>query len=487
MNTPADCNAVECPASYRTTPTPHNTPSLKRVTEPVNNRACGHALLLMWDRRNYGWNHKLFRLNWSGASHPLESMFFLEARPYGQTMPAQMHMLHLELVVRRQQTLPFGMSYSTNLGKPKVKSCEVAASSRDGITHATLRPAAACDWSPRQHRLIWVGAVYRLAVAALLPPLRYVASSLGYELDCLVQKLDGKNRRAQALQTMLPKLPKEVLFETFAHAKEELVGASRLGICVLERFELERTDVIGNLGKSIARRRCIAVNNGLLGQCKLDGIMQRLSNQGLPIVVVNLNFIEFLKILEMIEQGDGRVSPDATDRPMRREHVGIKLGFPVCEHSVSEREILKKNAKCREVLLPFLDVHAPISIVAVKQGREVQGDVLQPFSFQSLEIVLLIPAKSITLLMKYKNYEVILGFRAGIAGFVDEYGEILHGPHAPNNKNAGGKPPAVGDPPCGEDHLIYTTRQFEHSILAKYEHMFSIIDTNTCSPYGKAA
>lgn len=363
----------------------------------------------------------------------------------------------------------------------------VTAKSKSIAAHATIRQAAACDWSPRQHRLIWVEAVYRLAVAALLPPLTSAASSLGREFDCLVQKLDDKNGQAQVSQAILAQLLQEVLFETFAHAKEELVGASRLGICVLERFELERTDVVGNLRKTVSRRRRIAINNRLLGQCELDGIMQRLGNQGLPIVVVNLDFIELLKVLEMIEQEDGQVSPDAIDRPMRREHVGIKLGFPVCEHSVSEREILKKNAKCREVLLPFLDVHAPISIVAVKQGRKVQGDVLQPFSFQSLEIVLLIPAKSITLLMKYKNYEVILGFRTGIAGFVNEYGEILHSPHAPNNKNAGGKPPAVGGPPCGEDHLIYTTRRLDHSILAKYEHMFSIIDTNICSPYGKAA
>lgn len=364
---------------------------------------------------------------------------------------------------------------------------EAESTSHNGIEHVIMRPAASCDWSPRQHRLIWVGAAYRLAMAALPTPRTYAVPSLGYELDCLVQKLDDQNRQAQALQTMLPKLPKEVLFETLAHATEELVGASRLGVCVLERFELERADVVGNLRKTVSRRRRVAINNRLLGQRELDGIMQRLGNQGLPIVVVNLDFIELLKVLEMIEQEDGQVSPDAIDRPMWREHVGIKLGFPVCEHSVSEREILKKNAKCREVLLPFLDVHAPISIVAVKQGREMQGDVLQPFSFQSLEIVLLIPAKSITLLMKYKNYEVILGFRTGIAGFVNEYGEILHSPHAPNNKNAGGKPPAVGGPPCGEDHLIYTTRRLDHSILAKYEHMFSIIDTNICSPYGKAA
>lgn len=59
---------------------------------------------------------------------------------------------------------------------------------------------------------------------------------------------------------------------------------------------------------------------------------------------------------------------------------------------------------------------------------------------------------------------------------------------APQNKTKmPGKTPAVGGPPCGEDHLIYTTRRLDHSILAKYEHMFSIIDTNICSPYGKAA
>lgn len=117
----------------------------------------------------------------------------------------------------------------------------------------------------------------------------------------------------------------------------------------------------------------------------------------------------------------------------------------------------------------------------------MERNIPKPFSIQSITIVRFVSSKSFVLLMKYKNYEVILGFRTGIAGFVNEYGEILHSPHAPNNKNAGGKPPAVGGPPCGEDHLIYTTRRFDHSILAKYEHMFSIIDTNICSPYGKAA
>lgn len=62
---------------------------------------------------------------------------------------------------------------------------------------ATMWPAAACDWSLRQRRLIWVRAAYRLAVAALLPPLVHVALSLGYELDCLVQELDNQGHQSQ--------------------------------------------------------------------------------------------------------------------------------------------------------------------------------------------------------------------------------------------------------------------------------------------------
>lgn len=61
----------------------------------------------------------------------------------------------------------------------------------------TMRPAVTCDWRPRQRRLVWCGAAYRLATAAPLPPLTYVASSLGCEFDCLVQELDKQGYQSQ--------------------------------------------------------------------------------------------------------------------------------------------------------------------------------------------------------------------------------------------------------------------------------------------------
>lgn len=60
-----------------------------------------------------------------------------------------------------------------------------------------MRPAAACDGDLRQRRLIWCGAAYRLSAAAPVPPLTCVASSLGYELDCLVQEFDNQGHQSQ--------------------------------------------------------------------------------------------------------------------------------------------------------------------------------------------------------------------------------------------------------------------------------------------------
>lgn len=131
----------------------------------------------------------------------------LEARPYGQTMPAPVRARHLDLATRRQQARTVRITPLSGLKLLPANLFEIPneiSCSDDGTTcssfthkHATMRPAAACDWCPRQRRLIWVGAAYRLATAAPLPPLTYVASSLGYELDCLVQELDNQGYQSQ--------------------------------------------------------------------------------------------------------------------------------------------------------------------------------------------------------------------------------------------------------------------------------------------------
>lgn len=121
----------------------------------------------------------------------------LEARPHEQAMPAHLRVRHLDLATRRQQALILSISNFAGLDRLMMKTSEAEAGSHNGIGSATMKPAAACDCNSRQHRLIWVGAAYRLAVAALLPPLTYVASSLGYELDRFVQELDDQGHQTQ--------------------------------------------------------------------------------------------------------------------------------------------------------------------------------------------------------------------------------------------------------------------------------------------------
>ena len=71
-----------------------------------------------------------------------------------------------------------------------MKTYEADASSHNRIGSATMKPAATCNWNPRQHLLILMEAVYRLAATALLPPLAYVTSVLECELDRVIQEFD---------------------------------------------------------------------------------------------------------------------------------------------------------------------------------------------------------------------------------------------------------------------------------------------------------
>lgn len=64
---------------------------------------------------------------------------------------------------------------------------------------AIMKPAAACDCYPRQHRYDLLGSACRLATAALLPTLAHGTLSLGYELDCFIQEPESRETQAQKL------------------------------------------------------------------------------------------------------------------------------------------------------------------------------------------------------------------------------------------------------------------------------------------------
>lgn len=71
--------------------------------------------------------------------------------------------------------------------------------SMSSVKPAIMKPAAACDCYPRQHRYDLLGAACRLATAALLPTLAHGTLSLGYELDCFIQEPEGREIQAQKL------------------------------------------------------------------------------------------------------------------------------------------------------------------------------------------------------------------------------------------------------------------------------------------------
>lgn len=124
------------------------------------------------------------------TSYALRKSAFADPDTACGDMPVPSH-LHGSILPRSFSVCPHGSHVLRGDAMVRVESHRIGATNP-----AIMESAAACDGDLRQHRLIWLGAAYRLAVAAL-PPLTYVASSLGYELDCLVQELDGQSHQTQ--------------------------------------------------------------------------------------------------------------------------------------------------------------------------------------------------------------------------------------------------------------------------------------------------
>lgn len=364
----------------------------------------------------------------------------LQARPYGQTMPAQVHMLQLDLVVRRQQTLPFGMSYSTSLDKLKVKSCEVTASSRDGITHATMRPAAACDGDLRQCRLIWVGAACRLAVAALLPPLTYATSSLGCETNCPIQKLDDQSRQAQALQAMPAQLLQEGLLEIAPRTEERQISLPLLMALVFEGSVFDAACKIGDLGKPIGGWTSLAIYQSLLPERVLECSMQGIRYQTLPVIVVNLYGIKLLEPFQTLEQEFDEV---ALHFPPKRDAIG-EFALPIHKRLVAKGNAPNKRCEAEQITRSRFNVLIGKVLISMRQGHEVERLVL-PTAFEKQPLIAGNFLRDIIrLVVKHKRQDVVLGIPAQIAGLIYEDGKLTHR-ESLQNKEAGGIPRPLTD------------------------------------------
>ena len=362
----------------------------------------------------------------------------LEARPYGQAMPARLRGRHLDLAARRQQ--------AHRLSVPKN------------------------GWSST------VGVI-------LFIPIR-LSSYPEREHEHLKWASDGFVQRVSTLRLFHAKLEKFFvwpLFEFLPTSKELFVCRRKPMITILSRSELESTNVVCNLREPVLRSRCGSVYDRAFKESKIYCFMQGICNGALSAVVIDFDLVKCLKTAEVVEEE----LYEPFSHSARHVVFRFKLFHSEFKQIIANRQMSHEYSKCtqqpasgfeREPLIPAMPGH---------KGRCMERDVRHISSYQTLLIKADRFSDARILVVEYQSKQVIKLSQVIAAGFIDKDTQLCHTNHS--KKKAGENVPGTWRPLRKENHLLYTTRRFGYSIIAKYDHMFSIVDTNTRSTQRKAA
>ena len=291
----------------------------------------------------------------------------------------------------------------------------------------------------------------------------------------------------ELLETLLPKLLKEVLLEVAESTKERHIGPSLQMPLELQTCQLDPANVICNLSEPIAFSSGVLVHDRLSREARCNGRMDSLCHNTLPTVVVNLDGIELLQIGQVVEKEYLQVTLDSRSKCIETEG----LSFVINERPVLNWQMLNKHPERMQVLFAHLNSLPLVFIIAINQRIEMKRCSIKTALLDGSFVQLYIIGNLKLLLMEHEAYEIEIGNNPNVSRFVNENRQLLHStlPSAADRdiKNAGGNPPALGGPPIRRIQILYTTNRNVYSIVPKVEHMFYTIDTNICSPYRKAA
>lgn len=285
------------------------------------------------------------------------------------------------------------------------------------------------------------------------------------------------------LQSVAPELPQVALLEVAPLAKEVPIGRGLLMALMLQGSELYAASEVRHLEHPILGRPCIPIHDGVPKEGVLKRRMKDTSDEGLAVIVVDFDEIEFCELIKVIKQELGQVALHGTDELIRRLESTLSIGKDV----VAERRVLRERAEGHEELETLRRIEVTVFLVCPEERVEVEGDIWETPARERLFVQINRVGEVVALVMKDQGDQVVLGFSPEVAGLIYNDGELLHETPPLDTKSAGGNPPALDSPLLRGDHLSYTTSRSSESIVYEPEHKFVIIDANTCSIYGRAA
>lgn len=285
------------------------------------------------------------------------------------------------------------------------------------------------------------------------------------------------------LQDVTSELPQVVLLKVTPLAEEASIGRGFFVALVLKSGEFDATGEVCNLEHPIFSRTCFPIHHRTLEEDILECCVKNPGNEGLSVVVVNLDEVKLSELVEVVKEELGQITLHGMYERVSRL-VSI---LTVRENVVAKRSVLRERAEGHEELRALRRVKVLVSLVCPEEWVEVEGDVWETTARERLLVQTDRVGEIVTLVMKDQGEQVVLGFSPEIAGLIYKDGELLHETPPLDTKSAGGNPPALDSPLLRGDHFTYTTSRSAESIVCEPEHKFVTIDANTCSTYREAA
>ena len=247
--------------------------------------------------------------------------------------------------------------------------------------------------------------------------------------------------------------------------------AKELGICrplvfclVFKGSEFNRAKKICKLQQPIIGRVGVLVDNCIFSKDVFDCIVQGFSYDCLSVVVIDLNFIEFLKVCNVVEKAVDQLSLHSVEK---FACIVLKFAFFVGEGHIAEWQMGCEDSEARKIAFPGFNGKLFVAFMLGQKWTSMHRYIGKPFVSKVDKVNLDIRGDVVFLLVKYERNEVVARSLSDIARFVYEYRKLFIHCSLLKNKNAGGNPPALGGRPFREDQLLYTTTQ---GVLSRYNY-----------------
>ena len=254
------------------------------------------------------------------------------------------------------------------------------------------------------------------------------------------------------LQQMLPNLLEVVFLETTPVTEEKSVSRPIVMRLIFHGNELESTNVVGKLEKTIVTRLRISINNRILRERVFNRGMKRFGNYGLAIVIVNFDFLKSLQVRKMVKEKVNQIALHAKEKGIHGRRFSLYIG----KRLVSKREMLGENGKRCQQSLSVPEGQFLIVLMAVHKRPHVERNIGEVTVNQGLSVWGFKLAKANALVMENQRDEVESGTRL-VTGFVDKDGQLTHCANPPRYKKCRGTPPGSWKPPLARRRYLYTT------------------------------